>query len=55
MAAGGEAFSYQSCTPQQRLPAVLHGEFTLVKGCVTDADAPRFTARVRNLVSFPNL
>ncbi len=45
---GGEPFSYQSCTPaQQRLPAVLHGEFTFVKGSLTDPNAQRFKARVR--------
>lgn len=43
---GGEAYTYQSCTAQPRLPVVLQGEFTFVKGLLSDADAPRFTARV---------
>ena len=47
--AGGEAFSYQSVTVQQRMPIVLQGEFTFVRGLLSDPDPPQFTARVRTL------
>lgn len=46
-AAGGEPFSYQSVTVQQRMPIVLQGEFTFVRGLLSDPDPPQFTARVR--------
>jgi hypothetical protein len=43
---GGEPFSYQSVTVQQRMPIVLQGEFTFVRGLLSDIDPPQFTARV---------
>jgi hypothetical protein len=45
-AAGEEPFSYQSVTVQQRMPIVLQGEFTFVRGLLSDPEAPQFTARV---------
>jgi hypothetical protein len=44
--AGGDPFSYQSVTVQQRMPIVLQGEFTFVRGLLSDPDPQQFTARV---------
>jgi len=48
--AGGEPFSYQSCTPQERLPAILQGEFTFVAGAPTDSETLPFAVRIPTLV-----